>query len=124
MKKLLYEEMVAQLRMKEKSLRDLRMEMQKEGKPFDKQLHDDLNLIHNLLAVVQQQSKMRLQRDKAVQAADKAADALAESKNERRQWLERLCLLSIDMRELAQEVRFAALAKSLPKKEQNETERD
>jgi signal transduction histidine kinase len=121
MKKLLYEEMVAQLRMKEKSLRDLREEMQKEGKPFDKQLHDDLNLIHNLLAVVQQQSKMRFQRDKAVQAADKAADALAESKNERRQWLERLCLLSIDMRELAQEVRFAALAKSLPKKEvQNE----
>lgn len=121
MKKLLYEEMVAQLRMKEKSLRDLRVEMQKEGKPFDKQLHDDLNLIHNLRAVVQQQSKMRLQRDKAVQAADKAADALAESKNERRQWLERLCLLSIDMRELAQEVRFAALAKSLPKKEhQNE----
>ena len=121
MKKLFYEEMVAQLRMKEKSLRDLREEMQKEGKPFDKQLHDDLNLIHNLLAVVQQQTKMRLQRDKAVQAADKAADALAESKNERRQWLERLCLLSIDMRELAQEVRFAALAKSLPKKEvQNE----
>ena len=111
MKKLLYEDMVAHLRMKERSLRDLRTEMQKEGKPFDKQLHDDLNLIHNLLAVVQQQSKMSSQRDKTLQE-------VLDSKNERRQWLERLCLLSIDMRELAQEVRFAALAKSLPKKEQ------
>lgn len=111
MKKLAYEDMVAKLQMKERSLRDLRTEMQREGKPFDKQLHDDLNLIHNLLALVQQQSKMRSQRDKAV-------DAQAEAKNERRQWLERLCLLSIDMRELAQEVRFAAITKQLPKKEQ------
>ena len=108
------EDMLAELRIKEKALRDLRTKLQEERKPWHKELQEELNLILNLLKLVQHHSKMRSQRDDAVKVAE-------EAKAERQQWFERLSLFAIEFRELAQEVRFAALAKSLPKKEvQNE----
>jgi hypothetical protein len=109
--------MLAELRIKEKALRDLRTKLQDERKPWNKELQEELNLIHNLLKLVQQHSKMRSQRDDAVKVAE-------EAKAERQKWLEHLGKLTVEFRELAQEVRFAAFAKSLPKKEQHEPRHD
>ncbi len=114
MRHLLFQDMLAELRIKEKALHDLRTKLQEERKPWNKELQEELNLIHNLLKLVQHHSKMRSQRDDAVKVAE-------EAKAERQQWLERIGLLTMELRELAQEVRFAGIAKSLPKKvQQNE----
>jgi hypothetical protein len=95
-------------------LKKSRRQMVAEGKPWSEQLQGELKLIAHIIYKLERYGELQGRVEKAEKIA-------VDLQQEKRQWLERLCLLSIDRRELAQAVRFAALAKSLPKKEvQNE----
>jgi len=103
------DDLLPRLNAKAITLRSARKKLQAEGKTLSSELQSELNLICNIIYKLERYGELQAR----VQKAEKIAVDLQQ---EKRQWLERLCLLSIDMRELAQEVRFAALAKSLPKK--------
>jgi hypothetical protein len=83
------------------------------GKEPDPQLHDDMLLISSVIR------KMARFGENIIRA-EQAKKEVQKIEQERREWLERLCVLSIDMREqstemrhLATEIRYSLVRKHL-----------
>jgi hypothetical protein len=98
-------DLLPQLYHKEKSLRAARKQMTADGKPWSGQLQGELNLIANIIYKLEKYGDLQ----KRVEKAEKTA---SELQDEKRQWAQRIQLLSIDVRELTQELRNFGLIQS------------
>jgi type II secretory pathway component PulF len=79
-------------------LKKSRRQMVAEGKPWSEQLQGELNLIAHIIYKLERYGELQGR-------VEKAEKRVIELQEEKRQWMQRIQLLSIDVRELTQEVR-------------------
>jgi hypothetical protein len=86
-------------------LKKSRRQMVAEGKPWSEQLQGELNLIAHIIYKLERYGELQGRVEKAEKTA-------SELQDEKRQWAQRIQLLSIDVRELTQELRNFGLIQS------------